>query len=61
MNIEKTKQKLKKLSHAELENLLWLVESEMDERPQYISNTKNTPREQSDALSRMFSQAWIHG
>ena len=60
MNIEKTKTKLKTLTDKELKTLLSLIHDEMEERPEYLSNTKNTPNEQCNSLQHAFSQAWIH-
>ena len=61
MNIENAKKKLALLTDSEVKTLLSLVQAELSKRPQYLSNIENTPREQSNALSEMFSQAWIHG
>ena len=38
-----------------------MVMEEKSNRIQYLSNTKNTPREQCNALQDFFGQAWIHG
>ena len=61
MNIENAKKKLGLLTNSEVKTLLSLVQNELSKRSQYLSNIENTPREQSKALSEMFSQAWIHG
>lgn len=61
MDTEKTKLKLKTLTDAEVRKLLSLVQDELSERPEYLSNINNTPREQAKALGDMFSRAWIHG
>lgn len=60
MNVEKTKNKLSKLSDGDLECLYDLVLDEKSKRWQYLSNTENTPREQCKALSEFFANAWIH-
>lgn len=60
MNIEKAKVKIKALSDTELRQLLSIVSDELSERPQYLSNTENTPREQAKALSEFFANAWHH-
>ena len=61
MNIENTKVKLKSLTDKELSDLQSLINDENSTRMQYLSNTKNTPNEQSKALSEFFGRAWIHG
>lgn len=61
MNIENTKVKLKSLTDKELSDLQDLINDENSNRMKYLSNTKNTPHEQSKALSEFFGGAWIHG
>lgn len=61
MDTEKVKAKLKKLTNIELRVLLGLVQEEISDRPQYLDNKNNTPREQCNALSSFFNGAWIHG
>jgi hypothetical protein len=61
MNIEKTRKKLKTLSAKELDDLYALVQEELEDRPQYLSNTTHTPREQARGLGEFFGNAWIHG
>lgn len=61
MNAEKARQKLKLLSQKDLNLLYQMVQEEMDERPQFMSNATHTANEQCRALNQMFAQAWIHG
>ncbi len=58
MNIERTKAKLSKLNETDLEWLYNLVLEEKSNRPQFLSNTTHTPREQTRALHEFFDNAW---
>ena len=60
MNTEKAKERIKALSDVELRQLLSMVLDELSERPQYLSNTENTPREQAKSLGEFFANAWHH-
>lgn len=60
MNLQKTKEKLKSLTDKELSDLQDLIHNERGNRIQYLSNTENSPHEQSKALSEFFGGAWIH-
>lgn len=60
MNIDKTKEKLSKLTDTELDALYNMVLKEKNSRMTYMSNTTHTPREQCQSLTEMFGNAWIH-
>lgn len=60
MNKQATSANLKSLSTKQLTALKRMIESELDSRGTFMSNTTHTPHEQAQSLSTFFANAWIH-